>query len=99
MFVGALDVVNPDALIVSTNAHYQHLEVDGHFDERPFSSFSSDATPEIVAALPTLSPETRQRVEARLRKTQRWLSESQTNDWRAFNLSRAQATQALASLR
>ena len=39
--IGGLDVANPDALIVRTNAHYSHLEFDSPLDARPLSSFSS----------------------------------------------------------
>jgi hypothetical protein len=95
VMLAALDVLNPDALIVRTNAQYAHLEADPAFDERPFASLSPDATPAIVATLPLLNTDTRQRLQARLDQK---LS-STSRDWRAFNLSRAQAVQAFQSAR
>ena len=94
--LAALDVINPDALIVRTNAHRQHLvESNAPFDERPLASFSPDATPAIVEALPLLTAEAREQVEARLHQRAPRLA-STVQDWRSFNLSRAQAVQALA---
>jgi hypothetical protein len=97
LVVGVLDVINPDALIVQTNARYGHLESTDEgfgFDARPFASFSSDATPAIVDALPTLSSLGRRQAEDRLARRTPPLAES-LRDWRSFNVSRVQAARAL----
>jgi hypothetical protein len=92
-FIAALDVLNPDDLIVRTNAHFQHLATTGPFDARPFASFSADATPAIVNSLSSLDVETRRRVvqELTIRATHQ-------SDWRTFNLSRAWASGSLQRL-
>jgi hypothetical protein len=97
VMLALLDVLNPDALIVRTNARYGHLEGDAgvRFDARAFASLSPDATPAIVEALPQLEPSTRQQVVALLDPR---LSGG-VSDWRTFNLSRVLAAQALARSR
>jgi len=87
-------VLNPDALIVRTNAHYGHLEFDTPLDARALASFSADATPAIVDALPLLSPQGQGAVLTELNR--RYGSqESASGDWRTFNWSRAQAGAAI----
>jgi hypothetical protein len=93
LFVGALDVLNPDDLIVRTNARIQHLTTPGIFDARPFASFSPDATPAIVGSLPALDTDHQQWALQQL-ATQG----SQPSDWRAFNVSRARAHASLRQL-
>ena len=95
LMLALLDLLNPDALIVRTNARYGHLEADPPFDERPFASLSPDATPAILEALPLLEPETRARVLARLDQK----LGNGVQDWRTFNVSRAQAVQAFQPAR
>jgi hypothetical protein len=92
--IGGLDVANPDALIVRTNAHYGHLEFDTPLDARPLASFSADATPAIVDALPLLSPRGQGVVLMELKSR----NGSQTGDWRTFNWSRSQARMALGQI-
>jgi len=92
--IAGLNVLNPDALIVRHNAAIGHLVPTVPSDQRPLASFSADATPAIVDALPTLPAADRSRVEARLRE--RW--SAAPGDWRTFNLSRAQAHAAVASI-
>ena len=98
VILALLDTVNPDALIVQTNARFGHLEARTVFDERPLASFSPDATPAIVEALPLLSAEARTQVEARLERQRRWLTQT-GGDWRALNLSRDAAARALGAKR
>jgi hypothetical protein len=94
LVIGALDVLNPDAWIVRTNAAHGHLLNNGSFDERPLASLSADATPAIVEALPLIpQPQRKQVTEQLLRR------HSTTTDWRSFNASRAQAATALEPLR
>ena len=95
--IGGLDVANPDTLIVRTNAHYGHLEFDTPLDARPLSSFSADATPAIVDALPLLSAQGQRAVVAELNG--RYGSQvSASDDWRTFNWSRSQARAALGQI-
>jgi hypothetical protein len=93
--IAGLDLANPDALVVRTNAHYAHLEGDAGFDERPLASLSADATPAIVDALPLLSPQGRAIVVDRLEHR----FGSEPGDWRTFNFSRDAAREAVAPLK
>jgi hypothetical protein len=93
--IAGLNVVNPDALIVRTNAYYGQLESDdGRFDQRPLASLSADAVPAIVAALPQMSAPGQQAVLAALQ--QRFAAGP--TDWRTYNWSRDAAREALAAL-
>jgi len=96
--IGGLDVVNPDALIVRTNAHYGHLESEAPLDARPLASFSADATPAIVAALPQLSIQGQGVVLAEL-KVRFGHERNDPVDWRTFNWSRTQARAAIGNPR
>jgi hypothetical protein len=91
LVVVALDVANPDDLIVRTNAHYDHLESALGFDERPLASLSADALPAVVDALPRLSPPAQRLVRDRLTARHG----EPTGDWRTFNLSRELAHRRL----
>jgi hypothetical protein len=92
--IGALDFVNPDALIVRTNAEFHHLEGQYGFDERPLASLSADATPAIVDALPQLSADARTKVITKLERRYA----SAPSDWRSFNVSREQAQRAVEAV-
>jgi len=105
LVIAGLDVLNPDALIVRTNAAYGHLEfgaplqtgraaASAAFEQRPLASLSADATPAIVEVLPQLSEAARQVVIERLLQR----DGAEGSDWRTFNWSRAQAHQAVAGL-
>jgi hypothetical protein len=96
--IAGLDFANPDALIVSTNAQYRHLESEAPFDGRAWSSFSADATPAIVDALPLLSAENQARVRAEL-NSRFGPRLSEQSDWRTFNVSRDQAREAVGGLK
>jgi len=96
--IGGLDVVNPDALIVRTNAHYGHLESEAPLDARPLASFSADATPAIVAALPQLSIQGQGVVLAEL-KVRFGHERNDPVDWRTFNWSRTHARAAIGNPR
>lgn len=89
--IAALDVLNPDDLIVRTNARLDHLADSEVLDARAFASFSPDATPAIVASLPSLDADAQRKVALELAKRQ-----SQPGDWRAFNSSRARAREAIS---
>jgi hypothetical protein len=97
VIIAGLDVANPDALIVATNAYYGHLETAAPFDERPLASFSADATPAIVEALPGLSLEGQRTIRAKL--DSRFGPQSQgRGEWRTINESRDPAREAVAGL-
>jgi hypothetical protein len=94
--IAGLNVANPDALIVRTNAYYGHLESDdGRFDQRPLASLSADAVPAIVAALPDMSAQGQRTVIATL---QRRYAAGPT-DLRTYNWSRDAAREAVALLK
>lgn len=94
MVIAGLDVLNPDALIVRTNAERGHLLANGRFDRLAMASLSADATPTIVEALPQLPERERAQIAERLIKRFPEMS----SDWRTFNWSRGQAQAAVASL-
>jgi hypothetical protein len=78
-------VLSPDALSARTNVARPHVDV-GYL-----ARLSDDATPTLVRALPSLSPPDRRRLAAALR------SRARSNDWRAWNLDRSRAAEAIAS--
>jgi len=84
--LGALHLVNPDALIVRTN-----LARPG--SERPFdgwyaASLSADAVPQLLEALPRLDGRARCVVAGRLLER---LERVGRDDWRSWNFARARA--------
>lgn len=88
--IGLLDGLNPDALIVGTNAG--RVGTVQSMDERYVTSLSADAVPALVAALPALRRE-HQRVVAGLILSA-WPS-APSGDWRTWNWSRARAWEAI----
>lgn len=78
----SLHAVNPDALIVRTNAARMR-----QFDTDYVLSLSADAVPALVAALPSLPPATRAEVTAKLIPL--WSKDG--GDWRSWNWSRSSA--------
>jgi len=87
--VAGLNVLNPDAFIVRTNL--------ARMGERPFDaayalSLSPDATPTLVAKLPSLEPSTRCEVA-------RTLAQRRDGDtpWQAWNLARHREADVLES--
>ena len=98
LVIAGLDFVNPDAVIVSTNAFYGRLDAESPADERPLASFSADAAPAIVDALPGLSPEIQHAVRAKLNTRFGPQAIAAQSDWRTFNVSRDQAREAVSRL-
>jgi hypothetical protein len=91
LLVGALHLLNPDALIARTNLK---RACAGHiFDAGYLASLSADAVPELTAGLSGLNPRDRCTVTNDL--LQRW-SPAEKSDWRSWNLSSAQARQAVS---
>ena len=89
--VATLNVLNPDALIVQTNAG--RAQTEQPFDARYVSTLSADAIPALVQALPALTSEQQRIVETRLGRA----AAQAPTDWRAYNLSRQQAHAAAAT--
>ena len=90
--VAVLDVLNPDALIVRTNADRRDARP---FDGRYAASLSADAVPALVQVLPTLDDDERRFVTERV--LARW-SPSRHADWRTWSWGRWQAWRALGTL-
>jgi uncharacterized protein DUF4153 len=82
---GALNVIDPDALIVRTNLDRPRADL------AYVVSLSDDAVPELLKRLPTLHPD-QQRAVARalLRRS------DDKGDWRSFNVARSRADALLA---
>jgi hypothetical protein len=86
LLIGVLHFLNPDALIVRVNA--ARAVAGRSFDARYASSLSADAFPELVRALPSLTPQDRAAVASRI--LQRW-SPPEHADWRAWSWARTKA--------
>jgi hypothetical protein len=84
--VGALNVLNPDALIARVNLD-RHLEDGRKLDTFYLGGLSADATPTIVSRLDELD-------ETQRRSLLVWL-DSDEGDWRTWNWGRARAARAL----
>lgn len=84
--VFALNVLNPDGLIVRHNV--ARMEAGERFDAPYLASLSADAVPPLLAALPAMNAPDRETIESQLRR--RWASSDDT-DWRTYNASRAHA--------
>jgi hypothetical protein len=92
LLIAVLHALNPDALIAHTNLARART---GHiFDARYASRLSADAIPELIAGLPALNPQDRCTLASELLK--RW-SPPENADWRSWNISRAQAWQAISA--
>jgi hypothetical protein len=84
-----LHVVNPDALIVRTNA--ARPDAPTRFDASYAATLSADAVPPLLAALPGVAPEVRCAAATRLLR--RW--HAPDADWRSWSLARARARAAV----
>jgi hypothetical protein len=90
----AINAMNPDALIASTNI--DRMEEGKRFDTYYLTTLSADAVPVLVESLPEIG-------DTRLRKNytveravlDRW--EYKQPDWRTWNLSRSRARQLVRS--
>jgi hypothetical protein len=90
LLVAALQVLNPDALIARTNL--ARAQAGRIFDARYAANLSADATPDLVAGLPTLNAQDRCTVATRL--LERW-TPPENPDWRSFSYSRTRAWRAI----
>ena len=89
LIAGALQVANPDALIVRANA--AHARAGRRFDAAYATSLSADAVPALVAVLPALNRHDRCIIASSV--LTRW-SGPGNMDWRAWSLSRTAAWRA-----
>ena len=83
-----LNVLNPDAYIVSLNTSRQGRSVDSAY----LGQLSDDAVPQLVAALPKLSKSERDAVVATLKSRR---TELAREDWRTWDVSAARADDSL----
>jgi hypothetical protein len=88
---GGLDVLNPDDLIVRTNA--ARHDAPARFDAVYTLNLSADATPALIDALPSMPENQRASVANRL--LTRWES-AQAQDWRSWSYGRWQAFRTTA---
>jgi hypothetical protein len=93
-YLAVLNLANPDALIVRENlARYQ---VSGKLDASYLAGLSADATPELVAALPTLDDTSRVTIAQALAWQRDALTTTAAGQgWPSWSLPRAQAQAAL----
>jgi hypothetical protein len=90
----AINAINPDALIASTNI--DRMEEGKRFDAYYLTTLSADAVPVLVESLPEIG-------DKRLRKdytvkqdlVHRW--DTRRPDWRTWNLSRSRARHSIKS--
>lgn len=88
--LGALHLVNPDALIVRTNL--THASAEHRFDGWYAASLGADAVPLLLEALPRLDEPARCAVAAGLVAQRDRL---ERDDWRSWNFARARARRLL----
>jgi hypothetical protein len=92
--IGALHVLNPDALIARTNL--QRASAGQRFDARYVTHLSADAVPALVANLEELKPQESRAIATRILK--RWPA-GKHSDWRTWSWGRARAAKAVESNR
>ena len=90
----AINVMNPDALIASTNI--DRMEAGKRFDAHYLTTLSADAVPVLVKALPEIG-DTRLWKDYTVEQAvvDRW--EIRQADWRTWNLGRSRARQLVRS--
>ena len=90
----AINAMNPDALIASTNL--ERMEAGKRFDAYYLATLSADAAPVLVESLPEIG-DTRLRKDYTVEEAvvDRW--DSREPDWRTWNLSRSTAHRMLTN--
>ena len=88
----ALDVANPQALVVRINAG--RATASARFDWKYAAALDADAAPALANVLPTLDAESRCAVAARLDGLTAERQARLIGDWRSWNLGRARAFRA-----
>lgn len=94
LVAGALHFLNPDNLIVRTNAALA-TERGRAFDARYAASLSADAVPALLEALPSSTAGAGERAAAISTVLERWSPPVAATDWRTWNWSRAEAWRAV----
>ena len=84
----ALNVINPDGLIVRVNTTRTAAKVDASY----LGSLSADAVPELVRAIPQLNPAAKENLKSAIEIRRKELAGS---DWRSWSLSQTEASRAL----
>jgi hypothetical protein len=91
--LGALHVINPDALIIRTNVARAAAATDARpFDADYAGLLSADGVPALIEALPLMEPQERALVAESLQKM--WGGPDQAG-WRSWNWGRIQARRAV----
>ena len=83
--------MNPDGFIVRMNTSRSVAKVDGAY----LGSLSEDAIPDLVDALPKLSPEAKINVIKRLELEKQ---DMKSDDWRSWDVSSENASAALSGI-
>ena len=98
-FVASLSLVNVDGYIASQNI--QRASQGQELDVPYLSSLSTDAIPDLVRIFssPNLKPALHEQVGATLVCLAQYNGITHDQDWRAFNVSRAQANRLLSSIK
>jgi hypothetical protein len=86
-----LNAMNPDGFIVRMNTSRSVAKVDGAY----LGSLSEDAIPDLVDALPKLSPEAKINVIKRLELEKQ---DMKSDDWRSWDVSSENASAALSGI-
>ncbi len=89
VMIFALHALNPDALIVRTNA--QLAETKGTFDADYVLSLSADAIPGLIETLPLMGADAHHMASSILA----WERQRQNEDWRSWSWGRAQASRVI----
>jgi hypothetical protein len=94
IYLAALNIANPDALIVRENvARYQ---AGGKVDAYYLAGLSADATPDVIQALPALDRSSQETIVERLGYQRTELDATWAGEgWPSWNLGRARALAAL----
>ncbi|HEX5413522.1 MAG TPA: DUF4173 domain-containing protein [Terriglobia bacterium] len=92
--IGALQFVNPDALIARTNL--ERANQGRKFDASYVSTLSADAVPALAAHLQELKPQDSRTIATRILK--QWPA-GKRSDWRSWSWGRARAAQAVENHR
>ena len=90
--VAALDIANPQAVIVRTNV--ERASNGAALDAAYVSGLGTDAVPELVSALDRVTPETGCVIEKRLKAVVADRARGLPEDWRWWNASRRRAFKA-----
>src|SRR5215208_2550691 len=88
----AINVMNPDALIASTNI--DRMEAGKRFDAHYLTTLSADAVPVLVKALPEIGDK-RLWQDYTVEQDLKYRWDTRRPDWRTWNLSRSRAHQSI----